>query len=245
MPGGLFPDPATCTGGRLAAVARAIEGVGQLAEAGFNALDPDFVRLRGNPASYFFGPSPDTEISYILMSAFQYTNQKLIRVNCTDLNNVCTASPLAKITVSDHSDRPGIILCDPFFFFPRHPPGPCMGGLTTNGLTGVGGMNQAQILLHEFTHAFTLGQIADHAYGSRQCHALLFEPGNSERQPRTNADSYSRFASWAYDLGFESLEPGARRCPELFRPEYNLAGEFPSGPAMDAYLDGARRTRSG
>lgn len=134
-----------------------------------------------------------------------------------------------------------IVLCDYFFLFSARQV-PCTGKLSMDGLTGIGASSQAGTLLHEVMHGISSMRIGDGAYGTRDCHELLRnDPLPSERStireafalskargkvPESNADSYAWMSEWAHVLGLGSVDPGATRCLDWFKPGRKLIGPF-------------------
>lgn len=254
-PSGLYADPVTCQGDQLAAVDQAIHELGLLATAALTGLSSDLWERAGNPRPYFFGPNPApvavTEqgeaitVKDIFVAAYQYSlgeaggRQPAIMVMCADPLYTCPASGDELSTVIAYSTprRPNtIILCDFFFHFPVLQPS-CSGGLSQHGLTGIGANSRAQSLLHHFVRVYSVHIIRNIAYGTRKSHALVAKGSASQ-----NADSFARYAGFAYDMGLALTHPGAAYCLDRFTTQ-NFGpgtGEFPTDRAWLRSMFGAQ-----
>lgn len=241
---GFYADPATCFGERLAAVEAAIKGVGLLALAGKTAFRVTPPATSANPATFFFGDDRRAQASAQaqFVSAYNYANGfsrgKYLRIACVDLYGGCKDPKMDVFAYANSDGVDSIVLCDDYFVYSVLPTAPCEGGLSRNGMRGIGGTSQALLLLHEFMHAVSGNRVGDHAYGTKACGRLLADtnnrrlPADSDRLPSKNADSLARLAGWAYDIGLANTLPGAPYCPEQFRPDaLGRAGEWPSATA--------------
>ena len=253
----LYADTNTCRGQELVTVKSSILGAVALARAGRAALAA--VNADGNPTRYFFGLDPlPPMIDSLLVALIGPWHPVRIRITCVDELDFCGSSfdtptwpPANQATgvtpgVSTAAyvcpnKAPGtIILCPVFFEHSRPINPPCTNGLARSDFAaGMGSHSLPVILVHEFTHAITQGQIVDNAYGSVPCHNLLvgsydaisdgLTPLEAVRRGQAlvqrNADSYARWLGWAFDQGWDPLgyrNEARRRCT-TFVPEANLS----------------------
>ena len=252
---GLWVDSSTCTAFDAKIVRADVWHMAVLASAGLRALTPLVLSKRGNPYSHFFGRSdPNGKVYDVLRRVQQYglgetpDQASPIRISCTDEGQRCSVRGLdgRRPTAYSRGDNT-IVLCDSFYMKPAIPNTPCRGGLTTDGVNGVGAQSQAQTLIHVLTHAMD-EEIGDYAFGAFMCNELVRrnEPGYRPlvvrpdympgKDPTRNANSYAHFAALAHDLGVGGpLNHFRRSCLRLWNPpfpspESAYVGENTIGP---------------
>ncbi|KAI9812240.1 MAG: hypothetical protein M1832_000472 [Thelocarpon impressellum] len=219
-PRGIYIDTATCTGTRLRQAQDALEDMSRLAAAGLSALRNQLGAP--HPFPYFFAPSDKPWVDRVLSAAIRYKfgvdDGEPIRVTCKDhsRNQACKMADVTGFSNLDPVDGRAIVLCKAFFLLKRNV-APCTGGLSTDGITGIGATTAGYLLLHEFTHAATSNQIDDYAYGSANCHRLVAFP-HPAKSPQRNADSFALYCSWSWDVG---LADGQTPCLDMFQPAAN------------------------
>ena len=248
---GFLPDLFSCNARKMAVLNTAVAGTRMYATAGVNALSEKFLDLPGNPASSFFGDQPDPFAADVLRAAAGSPDPDLRQapalVSCNDVLNACGSPDEDHIMAYVDPRFPRVIVvCDLFFILPPVSP-PCIGGLTTNGgISGVGSVSQASILLHEFTHAVTGAVIDDEAYGSVKSMALVTKQIKRPwLAPVRNADSYAWMATWAYQLGLsysdaDGLHPYCLRLFEEYKTT-KKGGEGLTSAQLDDLLQARRR----
>ncbi|KAI9801550.1 MAG: hypothetical protein M1825_003229 [Sarcosagium campestre] len=211
-----------------------------LADAGKSA-----VAGHHQPWAYFFnGNSSDAigvERAFKKASDIATGAGPLIQMTCQDPYERCKEWVVADYK-RDDLVRPGVIdhvitFCPRFETLPKdrvpcrkEAPDPQASG----GVPGPFLPSPGEVLLHIFMHVYD-ARIQDWAYGDAQCHDLINRKGSSPRRqalrapsPFRNADSYVRFASWAWYIGLgihiSSLYPAwnGQRCLEFFDPPVNV-----------------------
>lgn len=240
----LYVDDSTC-GSRTAAVRNAILGVVELGRAGVTALSPEFSTNNNWPGPYFFGNTPQSMAEIVLKNVVlrEDADQRRIKVSCAGAGtgggqNVDGGG--LKMQDAELTPEGDIELYDGFFYYPPLRK-PCKGILSQNGLTGIGGMTRPQVLLNQFTRAvapllFGSSTIGDFADGSVACHQLVLNKMSKMDRTFINAESYSRLASWAWDVGLGGDEPSMTQCLIKFQPGVSRAGEYPRKDDWDAFV---------